>query len=183
MPGLNALLQDAAVKGDIQSFSLCRNGPRLTHLFFADNCLIVCKSTLEECNKIQELLAYYEIASDQVINKEKTTHCFSRNTDEVTQEAIKVALDVFVIRHYEKYLGLPSFVGRNRSACFAQIKEQIWGRMQGWKEKLFSQASQAVMIKVVVQSVLVYSMSVFKLPVGLCKNIEAMIRKFWWGQW
>ena len=37
------------------------------------------------------------------------------------------------------------------------------------------------MIKAVVQSILVYSMSVFKLPVGLCKDIEAMIQKFWWG--
>ena len=38
-----------------------------------------------------------------------------------------MALNVPVIRHYEKYLGLPSFVGRNRLACFAQIKEWIWG--------------------------------------------------------
>ena len=37
------------------------------------------------------------------------------------------------------------------------------------------------MIKVVVQSIPAYSMGVFKLPVGLCKDIEAMIRKFWWG--
>ena len=38
------------------------------------------------------------------------------------------------------------------------------------------------MIKVVVQSIPTYSMSVFKLPVYLCKDIEAMIQKFWWGQ-
>ena len=25
-------------------------------------------------------------------------------------------------------------------------------------------------------------MSVFKLPVGLCKDLEAMIQKFWWGK-
>ena len=37
------------------------------------------------------------------------------------------------------------------------------------------------MIKVVVQSIPVYSMSVFKLLVSLCKDIEAMVRKFWWG--
>ena len=82
--GFNALLWNAATKGDIQGFSLCRNGPKLTHLFFADDCLIFCRSTLEECNKVQELLAYYEVASGQVINKEKTTLCFSRNTDEAT---------------------------------------------------------------------------------------------------
>ena len=38
------------------------------------------------------------------------------------------------------------------------------------------------MIKAVIQSILAYSMSVFKLSVSLCKDIEAMIRKFWWGQ-
>ena len=37
------------------------------------------------------------------------------------------------------------------------------------------------MIKAVVQSILAYSMSVFKLSVGLCKDLEATIRKFWWG--
>ena len=38
------------------------------------------------------------------------------------------------------------------------------------------------MIKEVVQPIPTYSMSVFKLPVSLCKDIEAMIRKFWWEQ-
>ena len=38
------------------------------------------------------------------------------------------------------------------------------------------------MIKAVVQSIPTYLMSVFKLPIGLCKEIEAMIQKFRWGQ-
>ena len=49
---------------------------------FADDCLIFCRSILEECNKIQELLTYYEVASGQMINKEETTLFFSKNTDE-----------------------------------------------------------------------------------------------------
>ena len=61
--GLNALLRNTAVGGDIQGFSICRNGSKLTHLFFADDCLILCRFILEECNRIQELLAYYEDAS------------------------------------------------------------------------------------------------------------------------
>ena len=50
--------------------------------------------------------------------------------------------------------------------------------MQGWKKKLLSQASKDVKIKAVVQSIPTYSMGVFKLPIGLCKDIEVMIRKF-----
>ena len=60
-----------------------------------------------------------------MINKEKTTLFFSKNTDEQAQEAIKVALNVPAIQHYEKYLVLPSFVGRNKRACFTEIKERI----------------------------------------------------------
>ena len=38
-----------------------------------------------------------------------------------------------VIKNYEKYLGLPSFVGREKKACFNHIKERIWAnvRMEG----------------------------------------------------
>ena len=51
--------------------------------------------------------------------------------------------------------------------------------MQGWKEKLLSQAGKEVMIKAVIQSILAYSKSVYKLPTGLWKDIEAIIRRFW----
>ena len=40
--GLNALLQGAALRGDIHGFSIWRTSPKLTHLFFADNCLLFC---------------------------------------------------------------------------------------------------------------------------------------------
>ena len=117
-----------------------------------------------------------------MINKEKTTLFFSKNTDEQTQETIKVSLSVLAIENYEKYLGLLSFIGREKKACFTNVKEQIWEKMQGWKEKLLSQAGKEVMIKAVIQSIPTYSMSVFKLPVSLCKEIETMIQQFWWGQ-
>ena len=38
--GLNALLCDATARGDIHGFSICRNDPKLTHLFFANDWLI-----------------------------------------------------------------------------------------------------------------------------------------------
>lgn len=81
---------------------------------------------MEECEKIQELLAIYENASRQMVNKDKTTLFFSKNTEEDIKKTIKLSLGVPAIQHYEKYLGLPSFVGRNKRACFTQVKERIW---------------------------------------------------------
>lgn len=62
------------------------------------------------------------------------------------------------------------------------IKERVWAKIRGWKGKLLSQAGREVLLKAVVQAILAYSMSCFKLPQSFCYEIEIMIRKFWWGQ-
>ena len=79
-------------------------------------------------------------------------------------------------------MGLPSFVGRDKKASLIYIKEWIWLKLQGWKEKLLSRSSSEVLLKVVVQVTPTYSMGCFKLLVTLCHEIEVMIRKLWWGQ-
>ena len=66
--GLNVLLRKVADDGCIHGFSIGRRGPKLTHLFFADDCLLFCRFPLTECDKIKELLALYEAASSQMVN-------------------------------------------------------------------------------------------------------------------
>ena len=94
---------------------------------------------------------------------------------------IKEALGVLEIMHYDKYLGLPSLVGRHKKASFDYIKERARRKLQGWEEKLLSQAGREISIKAVIQAILTHTMSCFKLPLGLCHEIEGLIRKFWWG--
>ena len=91
---------------------------------------------------------------------------------------IKNFLGVPKIKEYEKYLGLPTVVGRNRSASLNFIKERVWGKIQGWKEKMLSQAGKEVLLKAVVQAIPTFAMSCFRLLVGLCRDIEMIIRKF-----
>ena len=54
--GLNALLTQAAKIGDIPGYSLCRAGPKITHLFFADDCLLFCRATLLNVKKSKVFL-------------------------------------------------------------------------------------------------------------------------------
>ena len=95
---------------------------------------------------------------------------------------VQSLLGVPEIKEYEKYLGLPTVVGRQKKASFNYIKDRVWGKLQGWKEKLLSQAGKEVLLKVVIQAIPTFAMSRFRLPVGLCQDIEMLAHRFWWGQ-
>ena len=180
--GLHALIKHLARIGDLKGFSLCKRGSILTHLFFADDSLLFCRATYEDCNNILKLLAKYESLSRQKINKDKTTIFFSKSTSEEAKANIKNLLQLQEVKSYEKYLGLPSFVDRGKKASFDYIKERVWRKLQGWESKLLSPTNREVLIKSIIQVIPTYAMSCFKLPIGLCDDIKAMIRRYWWGQ-
>ena len=152
--------------------------PKLTHLPFADDSLIFYRAMENECQTLLNILAKYERASDQQINRARTTLFFSKSTSADMQNRIKDMVGVTVVQQYEKYLGLPSLVGRNKKESFTHIKQQIWMKLHGWESKLLSQAGSEILIKVVAQALPTYTMSCFKLPLTLCNEIEALIRKF-----
>ena len=176
------LLKKVEDMGEIKGVSISRNGPKLTHLLFADDSLIFCRAQDNDCQKLLEILNTYERASGQQINRDKTTLFFSKSTSPDMQESIKQALGVSVVQQYEKYLGLPSFIGRKKKEGFDNIKQRVWKKLQGWEGKLLSQVGREVLIKAVAQALPTYTMSCFKLPIGLCHEIEALIKKFFWGQ-
>ena len=106
---------------------------------------------------------------------------FCKATTKERRMELMEFLGVIEVRVYEKYLGLPALVGRKNKESLNYIKERVWYKLQGWKERLLSQAGKEVFLKAVVQAIPTFAISCFKLPTGLIHDIERLIRKFWWG--
>ena len=47
--GLQELIKKAKTNGDIRGVPICKNGPWVSHLFFADDSILFCRAKVEEC--------------------------------------------------------------------------------------------------------------------------------------
>ncbi|KAI4346111.1 hypothetical protein L6164_013191 [Bauhinia variegata] len=96
-----------------------------THLLLADDSLIFCKSSIEERLELKMILLDYEDVSGQKIDYEKSKINFSPNTTNQNRGCIKQGMKISVEAFNEKYLGLPTMVGRNKNNSFQSIKEKF----------------------------------------------------------
>jgi ribonuclease HI len=179
--GFSTLLNAAEQNGDLSGVKVCNGAPSVNHLLFADDSLLLLKADERSANHLRNILQLYEECSGQMINKEKSSIMFSKNTGEVARERFKSALGIPVEAMNEKYLGLPVYMGRSRAKTFAYLKDRIWKKLQGWMEKLLSKPGKEVLIKAVAQAIPTYAMSCFDLTKTLCDDISSMIGRYWWA--
>lgn len=178
--GLSALLQHQANERKVSSLKLSRHSPPITHLFFG---LLFFKAKSCEARAIKECLKLYEHASCQMINHDKSRLACSPNAGASLKERMKGILSVSLVDCHHQYLGLPSFMPRNRVSNFDYIKESVRKQLQGWKGKLFSNGGKEVLIKaVVVQAIPCDSMSCSRLLKKLLHELNQLAIRFWWEE-
>jgi len=155
-------------------------GPRLSHLFFADDSIIFCKANSVEWRRIMRILRIYEKGSGQKLNLQKTSLFFSRNTSLERKQEILRQSRLSESHRIDTYLGLPSFVGQSKEHAFSYVKDRVWKKISNWKPQFLSQAGKEVLLKSMVQALPTHCMGVFQLPISLCKDINNLMQKIWW---
>jgi hypothetical protein len=150
-------------------------------LFFADDSLIFMKVNEASALKLQSILALYEDVSGQMINKEKSAVMFSKGTTQAAKRRFKRLLHISDEAFNERYLGLPIHLGRSKTKAFGFLKEKVWRKIQGWKEKFLSRAGKEILVKAVAQAIPLFAMSCFDITKTFCDEICSMVCRYWWN--
>lgn len=98
------------------------------------------------------------------------------------KKLIKELLNIKEIKTGSLYLGNSLLLGRSKIKEFGRLMDKLQTRLEGWKCQLLSRADKATLIRSVAQSLPVYTMSTFKVPVGVCKELDSVLRRFWLGK-
>ena len=60
------------------------------------------------------------------------------------------------------------------------MERRLGGGGGGWRARLLSREGRLVLLKAVLSAIPTYFMSLFRVPVGVCKRMEAIMRNFFW---
>ncbi|PNX71213.1 ribonuclease H [Trifolium pratense] len=178
---LSGLITQAKNKQLIHGVKVANGAPEITHLLFADDSLFFCRATKQEATNVRNIILDYQRASGQLVNMQKSEIIFSKMVPNEVKVEVNHILPMTRVDHFSKYLGMPTDIGRSKQQIFNYIKDRVWKKLKGWKEKNLSYAGRGTLLKAVIQAIPTYIMSCFLLPKGLCKQIESMTSNFWWG--
>lgn len=159
---------------------MCCSAPSVSHLLFADDSLILMRADASNATSLQSALDLYCASSGQLVSEAKSSIFFSPNTRVELGEEVCTRLNIVSEAPIDKYLGLPSQVGVDRSVCFQYLIDRIIALINGWNEKLLSIEGKELLIKSMARAIPSYAMSVFNIPKIICKEISNAIARFWW---
>ena len=80
------------------------------------------KASIDNCKNLKAIFDCYAAASGQLFNYDKSFLVFSGKVPGDRVEAIKRIFQLNVVSRHEKYIGLPSIVGRKKTSFVNEVK-------------------------------------------------------------
>jgi len=129
--GLSCLLKPSSQSSAFEGVKVASTAPVVNHLLFADDSLLLFKSSVEGATMVSNLLETYCNALGQRINHEKSSIHFSKGCPQNLRDSIKNNLQVFNESLSDKYLGLPTDVGQSKMGTFKYLRDRVWEKVRG----------------------------------------------------
>lgn len=144
--GLSAVMHKYEAQKLIQGIKVCRGVPTISHMLFADDSYVFCKASVNEANIVVRLLYSFEMASGQQVNLGKSSVFFSPNISNLSKGDIYGVLQIREADDMCRYLGLPNFIGCNKSSLPGYLESKVQNHVNGWDRKYISMAGKEVLI-------------------------------------
>lgn len=121
---LSCLLHRAKSSGSISSVPIGRRPIHINHLFSTDDSLLLCNENSLEWIRLLDILGRLNRLMDKFSLKIKPLSSLAKVPQDVKSNTTKIAR-VRATRPFEKYLGLPTILGRTKASSFQVLQDRI----------------------------------------------------------
>jgi hypothetical protein len=180
MESLSHVILQAVENNMWKPVTMSKNGPRLSHLFFADDVLLFSKASVSQSRVIEGILTRFANSSGLRVNVRKSRAFFSATTRRRSIESIVSVTGIQNTNSLDKYLGFPMIHGRLCKRDFDFLIDKIQHRLASWKNKLLNKAGRLALVQSVLTFIPTYYMQVTWLPTTICDYMDRTSRNFLW---
>uniref|UniRef100_A0A251V012 Putative RNA-directed DNA polymerase, eukaryota n=1 Tax=Helianthus annuus TaxID=4232 RepID=A0A251V012_HELAN len=180
MEALSCSIASAGIAGKFSGIRLPNGGPVVSHLFYADDAIIVGNWSEDNVRVITRILRVFYACSGLKINFFKS-HLFGVGVEDEALSLMASRVGCLVGEAPFNYLGIPLGANMNRVKNWDPIVKIFKGRLSSWKASSLSIGGRVILIKAVLESLPIYFFSLFKAPVKVIEKLEALMRNFLWG--
>ncbi|XP_038971839.1 uncharacterized protein LOC120104572 [Phoenix dactylifera] len=178
---LSRALQRACASRELESYVPTPGAGPVSHLLFADDCLLLSRARVSEARVLRRVLAAYCAASGQRINFTKSAIQFSPSTESRVRQEIRSILQMPEQEGTLVYLGVPITGRRLRVAECSGLVQRVESRLEGWRASSLSMMGRLTLVRSVLGSMPVYLMANTVVPKTTLLKIERLLRSFLWG--
>ncbi|CAJ2637186.1 unnamed protein product [Trifolium pratense] len=157
-----------------------RNVSIPSHILYADDVMLFCKGTSSNIEVLSSFFARYAQISGQYINPHKST-IFAGSITHTRLTSIASSLGFCIGTLPFMYLGVPIFKGKPKAVYFQPLVDKVKMKLASWKASLLTYAGRIQLVKSVIHSMLVYSITTYSWPISLIKMLERYMRNFIWS--
>nr|GEW96418.1 RNA-directed DNA polymerase, eukaryota [Tanacetum cinerariifolium] len=157
------------------------SGPlSISHLFNADDVMFIGEWSEGNLKGILNILNCFFLASGLQINIHKSQVLGVGVPRQVVEHAV-VSIGYTIMQNQFRYLGVKVGGFMSRHKAWEDIIHKIRSRLSKWKVNTLSIGGRLTLLKFVLGATPIYSMSIFKVPRGVLKALEAMRNLFFIG--
>ncbi|KAF5772198.1 putative reverse transcriptase domain-containing protein [Helianthus annuus] len=180
MEALSSIFCKAGLEGIFEGIQRPNNGPVISHLFYANDALILGDWDRGNVKNVGRCLRIFYLCSGLKINLHKS-YLYGLGVD---NDDTKDTANVIGCKYDNtpvSYLGIKVGANTNRIRNWDPVIEIFDKRLLVWKAKTLSIGGRLTLINYVLESLPIYYFSLYKAPAGIIKSLEAKMRKFLWA--
>ena len=171
--------EQLCIRGYLTGFQTTGRPGGIPLLQYADDTtFFICGSTVAAHHVSTMLVIFSDFSSLQLNRSKSSVVGIGLESEELAQVA--VVLSTPIASFPIGYLGLPLTEGRLRNRDWQPVITKIEVRLGGWQARLLSHGGRLVLLQSVLAVIPIYLMAIFRIPEGVRRQIESIMRRFFW---
>ncbi|XP_022008369.1 uncharacterized protein LOC110907742 [Helianthus annuus] len=178
---VNIFMQRASESGIFQGCNLPNNGPRISHLCYADDVIFIGAWSSNNILALNRILRWLCLVSGLKVNRNKC-HLYGVGVPQAEVARLAALANCSAGSLPFLHLGVPIGVNMKRARYWKPVLDKFSSKLYKWKARHLSFAGRMTLAKSVLGSLPSYYLSLFAAPKCVLKSMKKIRRDFIWGK-